>query len=153
MELLLFFRSGSQWSILAFTSALALVMTALNWTPDVGFNLAWNVCIMIRKFLFRVILFLVLPHIRNAFVKYHILPEPHVDLVLIFSYQYEVRIVELIDLIYRKLAVTFVNHSIYHVQGFKLLRSAASMSMTAALRSTSLPAATVAFGLFGIRRD
>ena len=98
-------------------------------------------------------LFLVLPHVSNAFVKYHVLPEPHIDLVLILSDQYEVRIIELINLIDGKLGVTLVNQSINHVQGFKLLLSTPSMSMTAALRPISLPAATVAFGLFGIRRD
>ena len=150
---MLLLRLGGQWPILAFASALALIMGTLHWTSDVGLNLARNVGVVVCKFLFRVMLFLILPHIRNAFVKYHILPEAHIDLVLIFSYQYEVRIIELIGLVDGEHGVTFVNQSINHVQGFKLLLSTASMSMTAALRPIALPAATVTFGLFGLRRD
>lgn len=90
---------GSRWSVLALASALTLVMETLNWTVDIGFNLARDVGIMVCKFLFGVKLFLILPHIRYAFVKYHVLPESHIDLVLIFCYQYEVGIIELVDLV------------------------------------------------------
>ena len=88
--LLFLLRLGSShsWSILAFASALALVMEPLNRTPDIGLNLARNVGIVVRKFLFRIMLFLVLPHISNAFVKNHILPETNIDLVLILCSQY-----------------------------------------------------------------
>jgi hypothetical protein len=143
---------GSRWSVLALASALTLVMETLNWTVDIGFNLARDVGIMVCKFLFGVKLFLILPHIRYAFVKYHVLPESHIDLVLIFCYQYEVGIIELVDLVCGELGVTVVYHSINHVQGLKLLLPTASTSVTAALRSISLPAAAVAFGLIGFRR-
>jgi hypothetical protein len=48
MWLLLLLRLGGHWSILAFASALALVMHTLNWTPNIGLNLARNVGIMVR---------------------------------------------------------------------------------------------------------
>ena len=153
MELLFLLMLGSSGSVFALASALALVMQTLNWTVDIGLNLARDVGIMVCKFLFRVKLFLILPHICDAFVKYHVLPEAHIDLVLIFGYQYEVRIIELIDLVGGELGVTVVYHSINHVQGLKLLLPTASTSVTATLRPISLPAAAIAFWLNGIRRD
>jgi len=144
---------GSRRSILALASALALVMETLNWTVYIGLNLARNVGIMVCKFLFGVELFLILSHIRYAFVKYHVLPEPHIDLVLIFGNQNEVRIIELVDFVGGELGVTIVYKLINHVQGLKLLLPTASTSVTAALRPISLPATAVAFGLNGIRRD
>jgi hypothetical protein len=79
--------------ILALTSALALFLAALNWPPNVGLNLARNVGVMICKFFFGVVLLLILSHIRDALIEYHIFPEAYIDLVHVPSGKNQIRII------------------------------------------------------------
>ena len=79
--------------ILALTPALALFLSSFYWPPNVSLNLARNVSIMICKFFFGIVLLLILSHVRNALIEYHIFPETNIDLVHVSGSKNDVRII------------------------------------------------------------
>ena len=78
--------------ILTLASALTLFL-ALDGSANICLDLAWYISIVICKFFFLIILFLVLSHICDTFIEYHILPEAHIDLVLITGSKNKIGIV------------------------------------------------------------